>query len=151
MCNNNNPIQPTAPPRPRNPKNLKLIKHNIPKPNNKLKKTGDEFIKESKILLEKIYNGLIHLEKINKDSNTKIKLHINENKSNLTITIQELGTYVINCDYKINEIYLFSPVSTTQIYMCSFDNNWISINDGHNIIQLLSTEINAHCQGYPNF
>mmetsp|Transcript_105811 Transcript_105811/g.129099 ORF Transcript_105811/g.129099 Transcript_105811/m.129099 type:complete len:193 (-) Transcript_105811:1083-1661(-) len=147
--------QPSAPDKPRYSKNIKLCSHNIPKPDKTKKITGDQFITKSRELIETLYNGLIHLEQINKGSNSEVKVRMNDCKSNLTITIDNLGTFMVNCDDKRFEINVFSPVSTTSIYICIIDeyntDNWLSINDGHSIIQLLSTEINQYCQGFPQF
>ena len=129
-----------------------MTKHEIPRPDTAKKATGQVFIDKSRELLQTIYDGVIHLEEANKDSNTCVKVELDLNKLMLSITIDELGTFEIRIDDLKNEINVFSPVSYGQVYVYFEDEKlWKSVLDGHDIVQLLATEINAHCQGYPRF
>ena len=131
-------------------KNLRLMEHNIPKPDMTNKATGQIFRTKSKELLQSIYDGVKHLEEVNKETNTSVDVELDMNKSILSITINELGTFQVTVDESKHEIVVFSPVSYGQVYVY-LDNQWKSVLDGHDIFQLLATEINAYCQGYPRF
>ena len=132
---------------------LRLVEHDIPKPNIENKATGSIFMNKSKELLQTIYDGVIHLEEVNKNTNTCVKVEYDSNQSSkISISIDQLGTFEISIDRTNNEIHLFSPVSYGQVYVYfENENEWKSVLDGHNIIQLLAIEINSHCQGYPRF
>eukprot|EP01084_Bolivina_argentea_P250234 419187_1 len=151
------------PPRPRYSKRSRLMEHNIPKPDVSKKAIGTIFISKSRDLLQTLYDGLIHLEEVNKDTQTNVSIELDYNISMLSIiigtntadfrdiTMNEME-WKITCDDKTNEVSVFSPVSYGQTYVYfAIENEWKSILDGHNILQLIATEINAHCQGYPRF
>ena len=130
-----------------------MVEHDIPRPNIEIRATGQIFIDKSKQLLQTIYDGVIHLEEANKNTNTCVKVEFDSNQSSkISISIDQLGTFEISIDETKNEINVFSPVSYGQVYVY-FENEdlWKSVLDGHNIFQLLAVEINSHCQGYPRF
>ena len=92
------------------------------------------------------------MEEDNKDSNTSVKVEFDATKPILSIAIDQLGTFEITIDDSKSEINVFSPVSYGQVYVYFEDEKlWKSVLDGHDIVQLLATEINSHCQGYPRF
>ena len=130
-----------------------MVEHDIPRPNTQNRATGQIFIDKSKQLLQTIYDGVIHLEEANENTNTCVKIEFDSNQSSkISICIDQLGTFEISVDEAKNEINVFSPVSYGQVYVY-FENEdmWKSVLDGHNILQLLAVEINSHCQGYPRF
>ena len=131
---------------------MRLTKHNIPRPNTSNKATGSIFTEKSRELLQFIFDGVIHLEEPNKETNTSVTVALDSESSILTIAINELGEFKISCDDTKSELNVFSPVSSAHTYVYfESDNEWKSVLDGHLVIQLLATEINAHCQGYPRF
>lgn len=132
---------------------MRLTVHDIPRPNTAQKTTGDQFIYASRKLLQTLHDGLIHLEEANKETRTPVSVEwLNESQTALSVSIELLGAFKVECNDAKNEITVFSPVSYGQVYhYFAADDEWKSELDGHNIIQLLATEINAHCQGYPKF
>ena len=116
----------------------------------------DEFKIKSRELLDQIYNGLIDIVS-NDPENCSIEYY-RQNNSNLTddkmlhFTIEKCGTYQLIINEKQKQIHLFSPISFTFFYIYDINNDrWICTMDSHNIIELLSREINDNTYGYPKF
>ena len=116
----------------------------------------DEFKIKSRELLDQIYNGLKDVIINNKDE-CSIEYYKDNNSDIkddkiLNFTINKCGTYQIIINEQFKQIHLFSPISFTFFYVYEIDNQrWICTMDSHNIIELLSREINDNTYGYPKF
>ncbi len=70
----------------------------------------------------------------------------------LNIEVESIGTFQVIIIEPKQQIHVFSPLSFTHHYVYNENTEaWTSRIDGHNMLELISRELNDHCMGYPMF
>mmetsp|Transcript_9712 Transcript_9712/g.23890 ORF Transcript_9712/g.23890 Transcript_9712/m.23890 type:complete len:169 (-) Transcript_9712:162-668(-) len=98
-------------------------------------------------LFDKLVQGLDSM----KDMNTGFEIDQRDNA--LDVTIGAAGTYTFNKEAGKKRLQMFSPVSLA-VYTYKYDEkslDWISEDDGHHLIELLTRELLTSCAGVPEF
>ncbi len=124
------------------------------KPNRKSTLSTDAFVNKSRELLNLLYFGVLEIEEI--DDNVTVEYHLKmdniKDDKILNIHVETIGSFQVLIDEKKSQIMLFSPLSFTNTYVYNeTTEQWLSTIDGHNIIEIISRELNDHCKGYPKF
>mmetsp|Transcript_29045 Transcript_29045/g.54354 ORF Transcript_29045/g.54354 Transcript_29045/m.54354 type:complete len:112 (-) Transcript_29045:104-439(-) len=104
------------------------------------------FNKEAARMFEHLQKGLEPMSEMNEG------FQIEKSGESMSVTIGPPGSYMFQMDSKKKGIQMFSPISTT-LYTYKFDENsqqWISEQDGHLMIELLTRELLQSCSGLPD-
>ena len=120
----------------------------IPKPDIDSRIRGSVFNEKARQLLQALFDGLVPLEEANKGTPTPVSVLLDLEAQELSVSIEQTGTFQVKCDGETDMISVFSPISYGHQYALMPGHEWKSVLDGHTIEHLLSVEINSCCQGY---
>eukprot|EP00466_Bigelowiella_natans_P015339 jgi/Bigna1/63105/fgenesh1_kg.47_\ len=87
-----------------------------------------------------------------KTSNDGFAIDIDGEES-MSVTIGSPGAYQFTSDAKKKELQMFSPISAN-VYYYNYDESkqeWVNVNDGHYLVELLTRELLTSCSGLPEF
>mmetsp|Transcript_19430 Transcript_19430/g.27362 ORF Transcript_19430/g.27362 Transcript_19430/m.27362 type:complete len:100 (+) Transcript_19430:35-334(+) len=76
-----------------------------------------------------------------------------DGETSMSVTIGAAGAYQFTSDSKKKELQMFSPISTN-VYYYTYDESkleWVNVNDGHYMVELLTRELLTSCSGLPEF
>lgn len=114
-------------------------------------KSKSKFTKQAKIFLTKAQNALEPMKAYNEIFN--ITRTSNEQGEVLTIGLAPSeGQYVLQVDEDILTLSLLSPMSGNYTYvLCENTNEFVGMEDGHNLEGMIVRDLIRHCNGLPNF